>query len=493
MIRLRDVSFAFPGAGQRDFLDRLSLEIRDGEWVAVAGGNGSGKTTLCRLMSGISRPRAGSVEADVTDPGCAPGAAGSAPAIGIAFQNPDSQFVTPSVEREILFGMENLGIGPGEMSNRLADAARAFALERLLPRNPHTLSGGEKQRTLLACLRAMGPRHLILDEPFSFLDAPGRRAFLDALRGSFRREGRTIVWSTIDAGEIAFADRVIYMEKGKVRFDGAPADLACSVPQDELDSSLVHRAPDTKSPAAKSRSGGPGAPAIVELSDARFSPGEDGFVLDVSSLSIRPGERVGVSGPSGSGKTTFLLACAGLLPPRSGAVSLFGRRVAAKRDFPAGRVAFLFQSPEEGFFAPTVREEVGLAYRSLVGGAGETEAVSRALRAVGLLPEELLGRNTFHLSQGEKRLVALASVLVFDAELFCLDEPTIFLDGAARGRLRSALDRLSARGATIVVASHDADFLGQCTDRTVALENGRIVSMQPRALAGPLLPPEDLI
>jgi energy-coupling factor transporter ATP-binding protein EcfA2 len=469
VIRLRDVSFAFPGAGPRNFLERLNLEVRDGEWVAVAGGNGSGKTTLCRLMAGISRPREGSVEVDGADPARARDAAGGAPAIGIAFQNPDSQFVTSSVEREILFGMENLGIDPVEMSNRLAGAARVFSLDRLLPRNPHTLSGGEKQRTLLACLWAMGPRHLILDEPFSFLDAEGRRAFLDALRGSFRREGKTILWSTIDAGELALADRVIYMEKGRVRFDGAPADLAGSVPRDDLERALVHRAPDAKLPAPKSRSGEPGAPAIVEIRDARFSPGEDGFNLDVSTLSIRAGERVGVCGPSGSGKTTLLLACAGLLPRRSGTVSLFGRQAASKRDFPAGRVAFLFQSPEEGFFAPTVREEIGLAHRSLVGGAGEAEAVSRALNDVGLSPEEFLGRNTFHLSQGEKRLVALASVLVFDAELFLLDEPTIFLDGAARGRLRSALDRLSARGATIVAASHDADFLGEWADRTIHL------------------------
>jgi energy-coupling factor transport system ATP-binding protein len=475
VIRLRDVSFAFPGTCSRNFLERLNLEVRDGEWVAVAGGNGSGKTTLCRLMAGISRPREGSIEVDGADPACARGLTGGAPAVGVAFQNPDSQFVTPSVEREILFGMENLALGPGEMSDRLAEAARAFSLERLLSRNPHTLSGGEKQRVLLACLWAMGPRHLILDEPFSFLDVEGRCAFLEALGGSFRREGKTIVWFTIDAGELALADRVIYMEKGRVRFDGAPADLAGSVPRDDLERSLVHSAPDAKPPAAKFRSGEPGgAPAIVELNDARFSPGEDGFILDVSSLSIRAGERVGIFGPSGSGKTTLLLACAGLLPPRSGAVSLFGRRVASRRDFPAGKAAFLFQSPEEGFFAPTVREEVGLAYRSLVGGAGEMEAVSRALNAVGLSSKEFLGRNTFRLSQGEKRLVALASVLVFDAELFLLDEPTIFLDGAARRRLRSALDGLSARGATLVVASHDEGFLGECTDRTVVLEEGRI-------------------
>jgi energy-coupling factor transporter ATP-binding protein EcfA2 len=476
VIRLRDVSFAFPRAGGRDFLARLDLDVRDGEWVAVAGGNGSGKTTLCRLMAGIAKPRSGSIEIDGGDPAVLSGTPGSAPAVGIAFQNPDSQFVTPSVEREILFGLENLGMDPDGMSERLAAAARCFSLESLLSRNPHSLSGGEKQRAILACLWAMGPRHLILDEPFSFLDAGGRRAFLEALDGSFRREGKTVVWSTVDAAELDLADRVVYMENGRIVFDGAPGALAGAVPREQLDRSLVRRAADVGAAAAASRRGdGAGSQAVVDMRDARISPGDGVFVLEVPSLSIRRGERFGVSGPSGSGKTTLLLACAGLLPPRGGAVSIFGRRVSSRRDFPAGRAAFLFQSPAEGFFAPTVREEVALAYRSLVKAGGETEAVSRALGDAGLAPEEFLERSTFGLSQGEKRLVALASVLVFDAELYCLDEPTIFLDGAARRRLASALDGLSARGATVVVASHDDRFLGECTDRTTPLERGRPV------------------
>jgi energy-coupling factor transporter ATP-binding protein EcfA2 len=476
VIRLRDVSFAFPAAGGRDFLEHVDLDVRDGEWVAVAGGNGSGKTTLCRLMAGIAKPRSGSVEIDGSDAAGVPRASGSAPAVGIAFQNPDSQFVTPSVAREILFGLENLGMDALGMSDRLAAAARGFSLEPLLARNPHSLSGGEKQRTILACLWAMGPRHLILDEPFSFLDASGRRAFLEALDRSFRNEGKTIVWSTVDAAELDLADRVVYMENGRIVFDGAPGDLAGAVPGEHLDRSLVRPAAAIGAAPAAFRSGDrAGSPAIVEVRDARISPRDGAFVLEVPSLSIRRGERFGVCGPSGSGKTTLLLACAGLLPPRSGAVSVFGRRVASKRDFPAGRAAFLFQSPEEGFFAPTVREEVALGYRSLVKAGGEAEAVSRALGAAGLAPEEFLDRSTFGLSQGERRLVALASVLVFDAELYCLDEPTIFLDGAARRRLRSALDGLTERGATVVAASHDERFLGECADRVTALERGRFV------------------
>jgi energy-coupling factor transport system ATP-binding protein len=476
LIRLDDVSFAFPGAARREFLRGITLAIGDGEWVAVAGGNGSGKTTLCRLLAGIYRPSAGAVTVDGTDPARVDVDSRRAPAIGIAFQNPDSQFVTSSVERELVFGLENLRTDRHEMTSRLAAAARLFSIERYLARNPHALSGGEKQRLVLACLWAMGPRHLILDEPFSFLDAPSREAFLEALRGSFRREGKTIIWSTVDAEELMLADRVIFMDGGEVRFDGAPGDIARSIPALDLDRSLVRRdvsvgVRGAPSPHARPRDAAP----VVEMRGARFSPGGNAFTLDVSSFSGAAFERVGICGPSGSGKTTLLLGSAGLLPPRSGDVALFGARVRSRRDFPAGRVAFLFQSPEEGFFAPTVREEIALACRNLAGSGDPSDAAARSLTDVGLSPELFLDRNPFHLSQGEKRLVALASVLVLDARLFLLDEPTIFLDGAARRRLLSALDRLSARGATTVVASHDRSFLGECTDRIVALEYGRLL------------------
>jgi energy-coupling factor transporter ATP-binding protein EcfA2 len=474
LIRLHDVSYAFPGAGRREFLKHIDLVIRDGEWVAVAGANGSGKTTLCRLLALMCRPSGGDVDVDGTDPVRGRAEDRGVPAVGIAFQNPDSQFVTSSVEREIAFGMENLGIGSDEMKSRLGAAARLFAIEPLLERNPHTLSGGEKQRLLLACLWAMRPRHLVLDEPFSFLDGRGRASFLDALHASFRSEGKTIVWCTVDAREVRLADRVVYMDGGEIRFDGSPAGLEREIPPGELESSLISH--DAERSARESRTPRPprdGASRVIDVNGARFSPGGDDFVLDVPSFSVASAERIGICGPSGSGKTTLLLACAGLLPPQKGTVAVLGAPVRSRRDFPAGRVAFLFQSPEEGFFAPTVREEVGLACRSFAR-CGAEEAVARALDEAGLEQESFLARNPFHLSQGEKRLVALASVLALDASLVLLDEPTIFLDGAARRRFRSALDRLSSRGATVVMASHDDAFLRECMDRIVTLEGGRL-------------------
>ncbi len=491
MITLEGVSFGYPGSRAGSALERVSLAIHDGEWVAIAGGNGSGKTTLCKLIAGLSRPDSGTVEIDRRAAWDALRAARGEPPVSIAFQDPDSQFVTSSVRDEILFGMENLGLDPAAAESRCAEALAAFDLERYRARNPHTLSGGEKQRLILAALRSMSPRHLVLDEPFSYLDDEGRRSFLSGLRSAFKSRGRAVVWATVSREEIDLADRVLFIEKGSVVFDGRPADLEAALAKDVLDNALVRPAAP-KENRARARSGGgdigegAGESAVgsggadpssrlIHIEHARFSPDGAAFELRVPAFSLSRGEKVGVFGPSGSGKTTFLLGCSGLLPPRAGTVALFGRPVTKQRDFPAGRIAYLFQSPEQGFFAPTVREEVALGHRSFHGTAGEKEAVERTLEKVGLSPERFLDRSPFHLSEGEKRLVALASVLILEAPVLLLDEPTIFLDGRARRTLLDVLASLAEAGTSVLIASHDRALLESFAERSILIEGGEIL------------------
>ena len=462
MISLRDVSFSHDGAAA-PLLRSISLEVGDGERVALAGGNGSGKSTLCRLIAGLAAPASGAVSVDGEDPR-AVRARGGAPPVGIAFQHPDSQFVTTGVAREILFGMENRRFEAGAMRERLGDALRSFALSSFALRNPHTLSGGEQQRLLLASLWAMAPRHLVVDEPCSFLDEAGRRAFLDALDRSFGPP-RTVVWATVEAAEAALATRVLFLRDGAIRYDGPPAGLGAAVPRETLDAALAGPFPDP--PRAGGAAGPAGSKPLVSIRNAVFSPG-GAFSIAVPLLDVARGETVGIAGPSGSGKTTLLLACAGLIPPRAGEATVLGARIRSRRDAPVGRCAVLFQAPEEGFFAPTVLEEVALAHRSFRGEEGAAGAAAAALESVGLPPATFGGRSPFRLSQGEKRLVALASILVLRPELLLLDEPTIFLDGAARARLLGAVGRLRAEGSTLVVSSHDRRFLASIGARVVA-------------------------
>jgi energy-coupling factor transport system ATP-binding protein len=439
-------------------LHRIDLEIRDGEWVALTGGNGSGKSTLCRLIAGLEPPMDGIVEID----GRTPGARRSV-SVGIAFQNPDSQFLTSSVRSELLFGMQNIGLDKTESQERLGTAADRFGISGLLDRNPHSLSGGEKQRVLLAAVWSLHPEHLVLDEPFSFLDASGRQACLEMVRGAFHARGGTVIWVTLDAGEIALADRVICLDEGSIVFDGPPGDLSGSIPEGIL-TGAVGEVPS----AAKSAGSGESKP-VIEVRGAAFSPEGSNFVLDIDHLHLDAGETLGVQGPSGSGKTTLLLGCSGLLPPRRGDLKLLGRPVRSKRDFPSGRVGFLFQTPEESFFSPTVAEEVGLGCRGSRRDAEAAELVRTALETAGLDPEHFLERNPFHLSQGEKRLAALASMLVMRAEILFMDEPAIFLDGRARRALLEAMARLRSEQIALVVASHDSHLIDLCTDRSLDL------------------------
>jgi energy-coupling factor transporter ATP-binding protein EcfA2 len=505
LIRLDHVSLILD---QSHILHDIDLVIRDGEWIALTGRNGSGKSMLLRLIAGLTEPTSGRVTVDGVHPlgaaGGDGGRGGSASRgsccgsdspgdipVGIAFQNPDSQFITASVAREVRFGMENLGLGTAEIESRFHEAVERFALNPFLERNPHMLSGGEKQRLLLASIWAMRPRHILLDEPFSFLDAAARRGALDSVRRTFHDGSRTVIWATLDPDELSLADRVICIDGGRIVYDGSPEGAAVALPEGVLagdmpaartgaagvpagDTCLPGHGDDPEVLSRGSRAARTEGP-ILELDQAVFSPGGGDFTLTIPGLSLQGGETLGVTGPSGSGKTTLLIGCSGLTPPRGGRLTLFGKRIRSKKDFPAGRVALLFQSPEEGFFAPTVGEEVALANRRFGTGQTGEEAAWDALEQVGLDPDIFMMRSPFHLSQGEKRLVALASQLMLPAGLFLLDEPTLFLDGAARARLAEALDRLSESGASLVIASHDARFVESRAERRIKLASGSIV------------------
>ena len=407
--------------------------------------------------------------------------------VGIAFQNPDSQFVTTSAAREVRFGMENLGLDSTVIDKLFHEAVERFALAPLLDRNPHMLSGGEKQRLLLASIWAMRPRHLLLDEPFSFLDTEARRSAFETVKRTFHGEGRTVVWATLDSDELLLADRVICIDDGSIVYDGSPGGAVVALPEGvlagEIKAALATPDGGTAGESQDAREGdkslqGPkayrGHDLILELEKAIFSPGGGDFTLAVPELSLQGGESLGVIGPSGSGKTTLLVGCSGLMPPSEGSLTLFGERIRSKKDFPAGRVALLFQSPEEGFFAPTVEEEVALANRRFGTGSTDEEATREALERVGLDPDIFMKRSPFHLSQGEKRLVALASQLALPARLFLLDEPTLFLDGSARTRLAGALDRLTWDGVSLIIASHDTRFIESRAERNITLINGSI-------------------
>ncbi len=222
MIKVRNLCFSYPGPNPVQALKNVSLDIKRGEKVALMGANGSGKTTLIRCLNGLYAPSSGSVHVDGFSTVAEEQVFQVRRRVGLVFQNPDNQIVATTVEREVAFGLENLGWEHNSMQTRVREALDRFGLSSRNQTPPHLLSGGERQRLALASIWVMQPRYLILDEPTSLLDPSGRRAVLDLLNSEM--EGRTlgIILVTQIPEEALTCDRLLVMDRGNILHDGTP-------------------------------------------------------------------------------------------------------------------------------------------------------------------------------------------------------------------------------------------------------------------------------
>ena len=224
----------------------------------------------------------------------------------------------------------------------------------------------------------------------------------------------------------------------------------------------------------------PGHPPLVQMEDVTFCyPGSETRsirALDGISLTVARGETVGLLGPTGAGKTTLLEILAGLLTPDSGTF------MCADANDTSPPAAMVFQFPEQQLFAETVAQDVAFGPRNYDTPAAEVERrVAASLEAVGLSPEAFGGRSPFDLSAGERRRVAIAGVLALHPGLLLLDEPTAGLDMHGVAHLRTILDGVRAAGMTVVLVSHDMDFVASACARIIALLAGRVVFDGPQA------------
>jgi energy-coupling factor transporter ATPase len=223
MIKAEHLVFRYD-AKDAPILERLSLEIPNGQYVAVIGPNGCGKTTLVKHFNALLVPQEGEVLVD--------GFNTKEPAahreirrrVGMVFQNPDNQIVGMTVEEDVAFGPGNLGLAPAEIRGRVGVALETVGMLRFAKRAPHSLSGGEKRLVAIAGILAMKPAYVVLDEPTSYLDPSGRERVLGVL-DDLRQEGISIVHVTHSMDEIVDADRVIVMNGGRILRDGAPREV----------------------------------------------------------------------------------------------------------------------------------------------------------------------------------------------------------------------------------------------------------------------------
>ncbi len=220
---MENVSFSYEEG--KTVLDRLNIEFKQGEFVAVLGHNGSGKSTLAKLLNGILEPTAGKVLVSgipTTDP---ERLKEIRRIVGMVFQNPDNQIVATTVEEDTAFALENLGVEPEEIRRRVDEALKRVDMYAYRQHPPHKLSGGQKQRVAIAGVIAMNPRCIVLDEPTAMLDPKGRKEVIETVKELNRTKGVTVILVTHYMDEAAQADRVVVMDQGGVLLDDTPRQV----------------------------------------------------------------------------------------------------------------------------------------------------------------------------------------------------------------------------------------------------------------------------
>ncbi|NBJ14416.1 MAG: energy-coupling factor transporter ATPase [Dehalobacter sp. 4CP] len=220
--------------GKTPALKDISLSIRKGEYVGFLGMNGSGKSTLAKLLNGLLKPTDGKVFINGLDTANIEQLSEIRRLVGMVFQNPDNQLISPVIEEEIAFGPENLGLPVPEINRRINWALQVCGLEDKRHHAPHLLSGGQKQRVALASALAMLPEYLVLDEPTSMLDPAGRKELLEQLRVLNKQEDMTILIISHNPEDLVQADRLIVLDHGSIFLQGTPREVYANAKLAEL-------------------------------------------------------------------------------------------------------------------------------------------------------------------------------------------------------------------------------------------------------------------
>jgi energy-coupling factor transporter ATP-binding protein EcfA2 len=438
----------------------VDLVVEPGERILLTGASGAGKSTLLAALAGLLGTEGAEIAGELTVDGGPPAAARGR--LGMLAQDPDSQLVMARVGDDVAFGLENAGLRPDEIWPRVDDALAAVGFPYGRDRPTQALSGGEKQRLVLAGVLARRPGLLLLDEPTAQLDPPGAALVRAAVaRVTADRSATTIVVDHDAEPWLPLVDRVVEVVPGGLVEHGP-------------DWRPIGRTAGLRLPPAA-----PG-PVLLTADGAGFTyRGADVAALPPTTVTLRGGRALAVTGPNGAGKSTLALLLAGLRAPTIGRVEVAADLAGGVRRghrephrWRAGelvtRIGTVFQHPEQQFLTGRLRDELALGpLRS-----GEHAAAARATA------EELLERlglaayadaNPFTLSGGQQRRLSVATALATAPRVLVLDEPTFGQDAATWRELVTLLAEQRARGCAVAVVTHDADLVTTFADERIAL------------------------
>jgi len=500
-IEAEHLEYAYRKSGNNPILKEVNLSVRPDEYLLICGASGSGKSTLCRTFNAlIPHFYGGSFKGEVRVAGIstAKQTVGNLfSQVGMIFQNPEAQLFNRTVEGEIVFGLESLGLSRGEIERRTIEAVDMIGIEALMPKNPQELSGGEQQLVCIAAIMALKPQVIILDEPYANLD-PVKVGMVRAALGKIHRSGKGVIICEHRLPlTVADVQRIVVLHAGRIVLDDFPekifrrdlkgfglelplavnigqrlklTEIPLDIRQLENRMSSGDMPPDLlPAPPAPPA---PNAAAVLEVERVSFKLGRSLLLKDIN-FSLKQGESLAIVGANGAGKTTLLKHFNGLYRPTAGLIRVMGHKASEYKVSQLARfVGVAFQNPNSQFFKLTVWDEIIVGARAL--GCYDQEWIKELVSLFRLEP--LLKQAPYRLSEGEKKRVAFAAALSAKPAILALDEPTAGQDMFFRLALGSLLTNLRARGQAIVLVTQDLAFAEQHAHRWLVMAEGEIAA-----------------
>lgn len=516
-IVLEQLSVRYAGTNHWVLRD-VDVTVSVGETVLLLGASGSGKSTLALCLNGlIPHLVAAELQGEVRIAGqstTAQSVGQLCQQVGLVFQDPEAQLVMPRVCEEVAFGLENMALAPEAMDGRIDTALAEVDLTAQRAAPVETLSGGQQQRLALAAVLATRPRILVLDEPTAHLDPAAAAAFYASLQARVAVPGFTTVLIEHQLDQVLpLVDRVIVLSAGgQVLAEGTPREVfgrqartlaragvwmpaVCQLATalrthgvpveggwlsvEEAAATLrpllgrrAAPAPGTPNVAAAPHRSSGEPPAVV-VERVRFAYADAAPALQDVDLRVERGTVLALVGANGSGKTTLAKLLAGLIRPSSGSVRVLGIDPHTERRRQAVHpVGFVFQNPEHQFVAERVDDEL----RPSLPWQWDTQRIEHRVQDVlstfGLQGYEAM--HPFALSQGQKRRLSIATMVALDPPVLILDEPTVGQDRASTDALLALLRSLQAQGSTLIICTHDLQFVADVADELAILHAGRV-------------------
>lgn len=511
MIEFSNFSFRY-GDNDDYALKNIDTRIEDGEFVLVSGPSGGGKSSFCRCINSlIPHFYGGIVSGDVTVNGLSIRTTTPrelARTVGMTFQDPENQLTATDVEREIVFGMENLGFDRKLMSKRLEESLDSIGIAHLRHRAIPELSGGEKQKIAIAAVLALHPRILVMDEPTSELDPKGAEEVLSVVQRLNDELGFTVILIEHRLERVIhLVDRIMLIHQGELIADGSPRDvlsdhrileIGVGVPplislanQLRKQGHPVETVPMTVKegrgilgrvfkeatirPVSRTPLPVNGKEPVIRVQKLWYAYDTGTTALRRIEMDINPGELVAIMGRNASGKSTLIKHFNGLLKPTRGEVCINGQKTEKFSVAQLARtVGLVFQNPDDHLFADTVEEEIGLTMKNL--GWKQSDIAQRVNELLSQFRLERYRRQyPRHLSGGEKQRVALASMIAPLPGILALDEPTRGMDHGLKRELMTFLRDYCEEGNTVILVSHDVETVAEYADRVILMSEGRII------------------